>query len=314
MPAEPGAGQILVRVRASSLNFHDQAVALGYIPAAEGRILMSDGAGEVVSVGESVKRFAVGDRVMGTFFPDWRVGEPTDEVVQAIAGDTVDGFAREYAVLSAEAFTNIPRGWSYAEAATLPCAGVTAWRALTANGGIKQGDSVLTLGTGGVSVLSLQIAKAMGAMVIAISSSDEKLERLSGLGADRLINYQKVPEWGTEVQAITGGRGVDHVIEVGGVGTLMQSVAATRLGGHIALIGALAGMTAEFCTLPLIRRQIQLAALAVGSRSDQEDLVVAMDRFEIRPVIDSHFPLAALAQAFRHHQSQQHFGKICLEI
>ena len=216
--AEPGPSQLLVRIRASSLNFHDDMVVLGKIPCADGRIPMTDGAGEVISVGENVDEFKVGDNVVSTFWPYWLGGEMTPATRRDIPGESIDGYAREYVCLPAHAFTKAPAGYSHVEAATLPCAGVTAWRGLVVCGHVKLGDTVLILGTGGVSMFALQFAKAAGARVIATSSSDEKLEKLKRLGADAVINYKAVPNWGQKVKNLTDGRGVDHVIEVGGPG------------------------------------------------------------------------------------------------
>jgi NADPH:quinone reductase-like Zn-dependent oxidoreductase len=307
-------GEVLVRVRASSVNFHDQAVVSGQIPTESKRIPMSDGAGEVVDGADDVTAFKKGDYVIGTFFPNWHHGDPDDASTRAISGETVDGFAAEYVAVAATSVTRAPIGWSHAEAATLVCAGVTAWRALKVSGHLKRDDVVLTLGTGGVSIFAIQIAKSLGATVISTSASDEKLERLRALGADHLINYRATPNWGNRALEITGGRGVDHVIDIGGGETLQQSLAASRLGGHIAAIGVLSGTTATFSTIPLIKRQIRLQGITVGSRSHQEDLVSAVEQFEFRPVIDSHFALAELADAFKHEQSHRHFGKICIDI
>lgn len=311
---EPGQGEILVRVRASSLNYHDLAVVLGVLPAADGRIPMSDGAGDVVGVGAGVTAFKPGDQVMSTFFPLWEAGGPTATRLQGVPGDHADGFAAEYVAAPASAFTRIPKGWSLTEAATLPCAALTAWRALVVEAQIRPGDVVLTQGTGGVSVFTLQFAKAMGATVIATSSSDDKLARLKALGADHLINYRTTPEWGAAVVAATGGKGVDLVVEVGGSGTLNQSIVATRVGGHISLIGVLTGWSGAVETAIAMFKNIAIKGITVGSRDHQTDMVAAIDVMGFRPVIDSRFPLDDIAGAFRHQQSQKHFGKICLEF
>ena len=228
----PRRGEIVVRVGASSLNFHDYAVVMGMIPTPEGRVPMSDGAGEVIEIGEDVTEFAVGDKVVSTFFPHWMDGEPEREVMGAVPGDAADGFAREFVTAPTTSFTRAPEGYSDAESATLTCAGLTAWRALVVNGAIKSGETVLVQGTGGVSIFALQFAKAAGARVIATSSSDEKLERLRAMGADHLINYRSDEKWGETARKLTDGRGVDHVVEIGGSGTLPQSIAACRVGGH----------------------------------------------------------------------------------
>lgn len=312
---EPAAGEILVRARASSLNFHDYLVVSGAAPAADGRIPMSDLAGEVVGVGEGVQEFAVGDRVMSTFFPRWLAGEPALSRCWAhIPGDTADGYAREFAAAPEGAFTRMPEGYSFEEAATLPCAAVTAWRALFAEGRLQPGETVLVQGSGGVSVFALQMAKAAGATVIVTSSSDEKLERLRALGADHLINYRTTPEWGKAAAALCDGEGVDHVIEVGGPATLSQSIEAARTGGHVSLIGVLTGMGGEVSTGALLMKQIRLHGITVGTREQQQAMVRGLEATGIRPVIDSRFPLAQIADAFRHQESQKHFGKIVLQI
>jgi NADPH:quinone reductase-like Zn-dependent oxidoreductase len=313
-PGAPGPGAIRVRIRASSLNFHDYAVVTGRVPAADGRIPMSDGAGTVEAVGPGVEEFAVGDRVVSCFFPSWQDGPPRVGDFSGVPGDGVDGYARETVVRPATWFTHAPRSFDHAEAATLTTAGLTAWRALVVHGGLKAGDTVLVLGTGGVSIFALQIAKLMGAVVIATSSSDEKLERARVLGADHVINYKRTPEWGDAVRAWTGGRGVDHVIEVGGPATLPQSIAAVAIGGHIALIGVLTGRAGEVPTALLMARQARLHGLIVGSRRHQIDFVRAIEATGLKPVIDRSFPLDEIAAAFRYEESGAHFGKICLEL
>ncbi|QJQ31766.1 NAD(P)-dependent alcohol dehydrogenase [Sphingomonas lacunae] len=313
-PGQPAPGQIRVRLRASSLNYHDFAVVTGMIPAADGRIPMSDGAGEVVAVGEGVSEFAIGDLVVSTFFPEWLDGTPPLTAFTGVPGDGIDGYAREEVVAAATSFTHVPHGYSAAEAATLTCAGLTAWRALVVDGQLKAGSTVLIQGTGGVSIFALQFAKAMGARVIATSSSDEKLARLKAMGADELINYKDNPAWGAAALGLTGGKGVDHVVEIGGSGTLDQSMIATRIGGHIALIGVLAGFAGPVTTAILMARQLRVQGLTVGSRQQQLDMIDAINVNGIRPVIDRHFPLADLADAFRHQASGSHFGKIVVDI
>lgn len=314
--AEPVAspGQILVRVRASSLNFHDFAVVAGMIKAEDGRIPMSDGAGEVVGVGEGVSAFKVGDQVLSTFFPNWPAGGPTLERLIGVPGDHVDGFAAEYVAMRVSAFTRIPKGWSLEQAATLPCAALTAWRALMVEARIKPGDVVLTQGTGGVSIFAVQLAKAAGATVIATSSSGAKLERLKALGADHLINYRENPEWGRTASELTGGRGVDAVVEIGGPGTLNQSIHAARIGGHISLIGVLTGISGDVATALAMSKNTTIKGVTVGSRQEQEEMIAAIEANAITPVIDSTYPLDRIAEAFAHQISQKHFGKICLAI
>lgn len=313
-PPEPGHGELLVKVAASSLNYHDYVVAIGGIPTQDGRILMSDGVGEVAAVGPGVSGWKPGDRVLSTFFPNWAGGGAPPELRAGVPGDHADGFAAEYAAMPATAFTRLPKGYSDAEAATLPCAAVTAWRALMVAARIKPGDIVLVQGSGGVSIFALQFAKAAGATVIATSSSGEKLDRLKDLGADHLINYKETPEWGKAALAWTGGRGVDSIVEVGGPGTLTQSIDAARAGGHIALIGVLTGTSGEVPTALFMMKNIVMTGITVGSHEDQRDMIEAIEADGIKPVIDSHFPLADLAAAFRHQESQKHFGKIVLDI
>jgi NADPH:quinone reductase-like Zn-dependent oxidoreductase len=313
-PRAPGPGEIGVRIHANSLNFHDFAVAMGFIPAADGRIPMADGAGVVEAVGAGVSEFAVGDRVVSGFFPTWLDGPAMVGDFLTTPGDGVDGYARERVVTPATWFTHAPKGWSHAEAATITTAGLTAWRTLVVDAGLKAGDSVLVLGTGGVSIFALQLARAMGATVIATSSSDAKLERLRTLGAAHTINYKTTPEWGRRVLELTGGRGVDVVVEVGGPATLPQSIRAARIGGHIALIGVLTGRAGEIPTALLMAKQQKLQGLIVGSRRMQMDFVRALETTGIKPVIDKTFPLAQLGDAFRYEASGGHFGKICVEI
>jgi NADPH:quinone reductase-like Zn-dependent oxidoreductase len=313
-PGAPAPGEIRVRIHASSLNFHDLVVVTGGLPADDGRIPMSDGGGVVEAIGEGVTEFAVGDPVVSTFFPYWLDGGPSLADFSTTPGDGVDGYAREVVVRPAQWFTQAPRGYSHAEAATLTTAGLTAWRALVVDNALKAGDTVLVQGTGGVSIFALQFAKRMGATVIATSSSDEKLERARALGADHLINYRRDTDWATKVLEITNGRGVDNVVEVGGPETLGQSIRACRIGGHIALIGVLTGIAGQVPTAELMRRQQKLQGLIVGSRANQLDMIRAIDANGIKPVIDRTFPLDEIAAAFRHQAAGKHFGKVCLSL
>lgn len=308
----PGPGEIQVAIKASSLNFHDYAVVAGMIPTADGRIPLSDAAGEVLAVGSGVTPFSVGDKVISSFFPGWEDGPLESDGFQTVPGDGADGFARGEATMAANAFTLAPVGYSAIEAATLSCAGLTAWRALFTENPLKPGETVLVQGTGGVSIFALQFAKACGARVVATSSSDTKLERLRAMGADILINYRTDPDWGDTINRLTGG--VDHVVEVGGPATLEQSVKACRNGGSIAVIGILTGISGNFMTASLITRQIHLFGLTVGNRRQQREMVKAIEVNGIRPVIDKVFPLDELSEAFRYQESGQHFGKICVEI
>ncbi|HEU0229459.1 MAG TPA: NAD(P)-dependent alcohol dehydrogenase [Burkholderiaceae bacterium] len=313
-PRPPGVGEVAVRIRASSLNYHDLGVVSGRMPPSEQRIPMSDGAGEIIAVGAGVEEFAIGDHVVSTFFPDWLDGNPRHAGFGRTPGDGIDGYAREQATMPATAFTHAPHGYSHAEAATLTTAGLTAWRALFENGQLKSGEAVLVQGTGGVSIFALQLAKRAGAQVIATSSSDEKLDKLRALGADAVINYRDDPEWGTTVRRLTDGRGVDHVVEVGGPATLAQSITASRVGGHIAVIGVLSGRTSQLPLSQALSRQVRLQAILVGNRRQQQDFIRAIEATGLRPVIDRHFPLDEIVAAFQHQASGRHFGKIVLDI
>jgi NADPH:quinone reductase-like Zn-dependent oxidoreductase len=275
---------------------------------------MSDGAGVVEAIGDGVTEFAVGDAVVSTFFPHWLDGAPAVADFATTPGDGVDGYAREVVVRPVQWFTHAPRGYSHAEAATLTTAGLTAWRALAVDYALKAGDTVLVQGTGGVSIFALQLAKQMGATVIATSSSDEKLEKARALGADHLINYRRDTDWSAKVLEFTNGRGVDNVVEVGGPDTLAQSIRACRIGGHIALIGVLTGIAGQVPTVELMLRQQKLQGLIVGSRKHQIDMVRAIDATGLKPVIDSTYPLAEIAEAFRHQAAGKHFGKVCLSV
>ena len=308
-----GDHDIRVRLHASSLNYHDYVVALGGIPTPDGRIPMSDSAGDVTEIGSNVTDFAVGDRVVSTFFPRWVSGAPTLAALSEVPGDRTDGYARDEVVAAATAFTHAPSGYSHVEAATLTCAALTAWRALFVEATLQPGDTVLVQGTGGVSIFALQFAKAAGASVIATSSSAAKLDRLAALGADHLINYKTDEKWGVTARKLTNGRGVDHVVEIGGAGTLAQSIAATRLSGHIALIGVLAGLAGNVATAAIMAGNVRISGLTVGSQAHQIAMIRAIDANGIRPVIDRSFPLDSIADAFRHQASGAHFGKICLE-
>jgi NADPH:quinone reductase-like Zn-dependent oxidoreductase len=311
----PGPGEIRVRICAASLNFRDNLVATGYFPSADGRIPLSDGAGEVVEVGEGMTEFKAGEAVVSTFHPTWLDGHMERAQLVASPGGGADGFACEFVTRPATHFTHAPKGLTHAESATLPCAGVTAWRALVTDGRMKPGARVLVLGTGGVSLFALLFAKAAGAVVIATSSTPEKLERLKALGADHVINYREVEKWGEVALALTDGLGLDHVIEVGGPNTLAQSLIAARTGAHIAIIGAVAGFKIDTIPFAVVQaKRLRLQGVTVGSRRDQSDMVRAIEANGIRPVIDRTFPLEKLGDALRHQQAGQRFGKICIEI
>jgi len=311
---DPKVGEIAVRLHANSLNYHDFAVVSGMWGPSEPRIPMADGAGIVTAVGEGVTEFAVGDHVVSTFFPTWLEGEPLVEGFATVPGDGVDGYAREVVTASINAFTKAPKGWSHVEASTLTTAALTAWRALMSDDSLKPGDTVLVQGTGGVSIFALQFAKMAGATVIATSSSDEKLEKLKLLGADHLINYRKTTNWGELAREISGGRGVDHIVEVGGPATLDQSMAAARVGAHISVIGILTGLGGEVSIVTALIKQLRLQGLIVGNRTQQQDMIKAIDANNMHPVVDRVFPLESIVEAFQYQETNKHFGKICLEM
>lgn len=312
---DPGAGEIRVRLRAASLNFRDGLVVNGFLAAKDALVPLSDGAGEVVALGEGVCDFALGDRVVSTFHPNWIDGHIEKSALDNSPGGPADGFACEEVTRPAHHFTRAPAHLDFTEAATLTCAGVTAWRAVVTDGRTRPGDVVLVQGCGGVSLFALQFAKAAGASVIATGSSPEKLDRLRALGADHAIDYRANPEWAGEVLALTGGTGVDLVVEVGGPNTLRQSFLAARTGAHIALIGAVAGFESDAMPFAVVQaRRLRVQGVTVGSRRDQIDMVRAMETHAIRPVIDSVFGLEDIASAFKRMASGAHTGKVCIRI
>ena len=306
--------EVLLKVHASSLNYHDLMVALGLIPTEDKRVPLSDAAGEILEVGKDVSKWAVGDKVMSMCFPNWVSGPPKYDLLSFI-GDNQDGYATELISIPESAITKIPNNLNFKEAATLPCAGLTAWRALVDEGRLKSGETVLVQGTGGVSVFALQLAKTFGATVIATSSSEEKLEKLKSLGADHLINYKAHPEWGKEVLKITNNEGVDHVVEVGGAGTFSESVRCTKLAGHIALIGVLSGPSVSEIILPRIfLKQIRLSGIAMANQDSQIAMIDYLEKNEIKPEISDSFDLKDLGAAFQHQIDNKHFGKISIDI
>lgn len=313
-PRPPGPGEIQVEVKASSLNFHDYVVVTGLLPVDNDRIPLSDGAGVVTAVGDGVSEFAEGDRVLSYFFPHWEDGGPTAARLGGVPGDNADGFAATTVTMPAGAFSRTPANLDFAEAATLTCAGLTAWRAVMAETRLTPGDWVLVQGSGGVSVFALQLARMIGCRVIATSSSEQKLSRLGELGAEQLINYRETPDWGNRVLELTGGHGADLVVEVGGSGTVAQSVRAVAFDGCISMIGVLTGISGEVPTAELFHKNARIHGITVGSKKHQADMLDAVEANDLRPVIDSRYPLAGLADAFRHQESQQHFGKICIEL
>ena len=312
----PGPGQALVRLRAASLNFRDLLTVEGkYNPKQKLPLIpCSDGAGEVAAVGEGVTRVQQGDRVCTVFAQKWLAGRPTRERLRSTLGGPLDGTLAELAVFDQEGLVKTPESLTDEEASTLPCAAVTAWSALVTEGALTAGETVLVQGTGGVSLFALQLAKILGARVIATSSSDEKLERVRAMGADETINYSEVPAWGARARELTGGLGVDHVVEVGGAGTLQQSLQATRFGGTISLIGNLAGTKTELLLTHVFMQKIRLQGILVGDRESFEAMNRAIVLHRLRPVIDRTFPLEEAPAAFRQMAAGGHFGKIVVRI
>ncbi len=314
---EPGPGEVQVRFHAASLNYRDFMVVSGtYNPRMKvPAVPFSDGAGEITAVGEGVERWNVGDRVMPIFAQRWFSGGPTEEKRRSSlgAGSQWDGVLREFGTFSQESIVRIPEHLSFEEASTLPCAALTAWHALFESGLLKPGESVLTLGTGGVSVFALQFAKMAGARVFATSGSDEKIARLKELGADETINYKTREDWDSAVLESTGKIGVDHVVEVGGAGTLQRSIKAVRVGGHIAMIGALSG-GAGIDPVQVFMRTVKLQGIFTGSRGMFEDMIRAIEAKKLRPVVDRVFEFGQTKNALRHMEKGAHFGKIVIKI
>lgn len=309
---QPGPGELLVRVRATSLNYRDLMLARS---TQEPVIPLSDGAGEVLACGADVEQFAPGDRVAGCFFMDWVDGEVAPQYQRRALGGAVDGMLAEQVVLPADAVVGLPAYMSYEEGATLPCAALTAWNAMFEAGQLRPGQSVLLLGTGGVSIAGLQLGRLAGVRTIITSSSDEKLERARALGADETINYRTREDWERAVRDLTGGRGVDVVLEVGGAGTFAQSMAATRVGGQVVLIGGLAAGSGDApASVPLVGRNLRATRISVGSRRMFEDMLRAMELREVHPVIDRVFEFDEALDAYRYLQSQAHFGKVVIRV
>jgi NADPH:quinone reductase-like Zn-dependent oxidoreductase len=313
---QPSANQVLIRVHATSLNFRDNLVANGAYfggPMKSDLVPLSDGAGEVLSVGPAVKRFKPGDRVAGTFFQTWFDGAM--QYSRPAMGGSTNGMLSELVALHEDGVVHLPEGYSFEEGATLPCAAVTAWHALMATRNpVKPGQVVLCLGTGGVSIFALQFAKAAGARVIITSSSNDKLARAKELGADEGINYKEIPDWEKKVAALTNKRGVDHIIEVGGPGTLAKSYKAVAPEGQIALIGVVAGSKGDTNPLTMMMKGANLQGIYVGTTKMFEDMTRAITQSKIKPVIDRVFPFAEAADAYRHLSSANHLGKLVITV
>lgn len=311
---QPGPGRLRVRIRASSINYRDLLTVES--PAARNlpypRVPNSDGAGEVTAVGEGVTRFKPGDRVASCFFQRWNDGGITPDGMASALGGALDGVLAEEVVLAEDGAVAVPEGLDYRQAATLPCAALTAWHALVEKGRVKAGETVLLLGTGGVSIFALQFAVMHGARAIVLSSSDAKRKRVEALGAWRTVNYREDPEWHRAVRELTGSAGVDHVIEVGGAGTFERSVEATRVGGHVALIGVLAGGAVN--PVAVMRKSLTVNGIYVGSRAMFEAMNRALAAAGTQPVIDRTYPFGDARSAFRDMRAAGHFGKLVIDV
>jgi NADPH:quinone reductase-like Zn-dependent oxidoreductase len=310
----PGPGEVLLRMSAASLNYRDLLMVKGrYNPRQPLPLVpLSDGVGEVIEVGAGVSRVQVGDRVATMFAQHWLSGPPTRDKLKLTLGGPLDGVLAEQVVVHADGVSLVPHHLSDVEASTLPCAALTAWTALMDHGKVRPGETVLVQGTGGVSMFALQIASMAGARVIVTSSSHDKLEKARALGAWQTIHYPSTPEWGKTAVELSGGAGVDHVIEVGGAGTLQQSLRAVRPGGHVAIIGILAGSAGEVNLLPVLMQNLRMEGVMVGHREAFEGMCRAIQGHELQPVIDSVFAWTEVRDALEHLGSGQHFGKICL--
>ena len=312
----PGPHEVLVRLRALSLNYRDLLTVKGTydrnlkLP----RIPISDGAGEVAAVGSEVGQWKVGDRVVIPFMPDWLEGRPSAEKSAGALGGSIDGLLREYAAIRADALLSIPDHLSFEEAATLPCAAVTAWNGLFVSGHLRPGQTLLLQGTGGVSLFGLQFGRMAGAEIILTSSSDEKLARARELGVTHTINYRTEPDWARRVLEITAGRGVDLTLEVGGAGTLSSTLRCTRHGGEISLIGVLSGMQGEIKTGLILHKSLRIHGIYVGSRAMFADMNRAIVTHALHPVIDRVVPFDETPEAFRHLESGSHFGKVVISL
>ncbi|HEY0685812.1 MAG TPA: NAD(P)-dependent alcohol dehydrogenase [Steroidobacter sp.] len=313
----PAPHEVLVKTHAASLNYRDLMYARGdYINLKDAPLVpLGDGAGEVIAVGARVTRCKPGDRVTHSYFPGWIDGVPDPHKTAVTFGTHINGALAESFVAHEDAVVRIPAYLSYSEAATLSCAGTTAWNTLFVDGGLKPGATVLLQGTGGVSIIALQLAKAAGLRAIITSSSDEKLERARSLGAEATINYRTTPEWQDEVLRLTGGRGVDLTVEVGGSGTLRRALDATRMGGTVSVIGGLTGFgNTPLEPIALIRGIKRLSGIMVGSRAMLEDLMGFLEVSQIRPVIDREFAFNEAPLAYEHLKAGRHFGKIVIRV
>ncbi len=313
---KPQHRQVVVKVGACSLNFRDLGIVRGTyrMPVRDKIVPLSDGAGEVVEVGGGVTRVKAGDKVAGCFFQRWPGGEPSQNVQASALGGSIDGMLAEYAILEEDGVVKIPAHLSVEEGATLPCAALTAWHAMVQHAKLIAGQTVLLQGTGGVSIFGLQFAHAMGVIAVITSSSDEKLKRATTLGAAHAINYKTAPDWEKATVAFTGGRGVDHVVEVGGAGTLARSFGAIRIGGKISMIGGLSGAATELNPGLILGRRANVQGISVGSTEMFEAMNAAIAANKIKPVIDRVFGFDEVQSAYKHMASGAHFGKIVIRV
>lgn len=313
---QPGRNDVLVRVHAASLNFRDHVIAMGHYRGAQKRdpVPLSDGAGEVVAIGAEVTRVKLGDRVTANCQIHWIGGPLAQDYHAASVGMTIDGMLADHVLLHENGLVHLPDYLSYIEAASLPCAAVSAWSALSVATPLQPGQTVLVQGTGGVALFGLQIARMFGARVLAITSSDAKAERLRALGADAVINYHQVPDWDREILALTDGVGVDKVVEIGGETTIVKSAACTRIGGEIGLVGFVTGYGGGLPPIDILQRSLHIKGMVVGPRLSFEALLAAMAVSKVRPVIDRVFPFADYVAAYRHLASGSHVGKIVIDL
>ncbi|KAL4906221.1 hypothetical protein BDW74DRAFT_177240 [Aspergillus multicolor] len=312
----PNDHQVLLKIHAASLNYRDAALLRGEYPASTKKnvIPLSDGAGEVISIGKAVTRVKPGDRVAVSCATNWIAGPSLEEYRRNSVGFTIDGMLVEYAVFYEDALVHIPSYLSYVEAAALPCAAVTAWAGLNKIRPLLPGHTVLVQGTGGVSLFALQFAKIVGARVLAITSSDSKAAKLKELGADAVVNYSACPDWEREILALTDGKGVDCVLDIAGEKTIVKSAAATRIGGVVVIVGFASGFGGGLPPIDILSRNLTVTGSAVGSRLEFEDMLAAMARRETKPVIDRVYPFAEYQEAYKRLESGQHVGKVVVQV
>lgn len=315
-PRQPAADEVLVQMKSASLNFHDLVTILGLAnPKLQMPVVpLSDGCGEVVDVGAAVMDLKPGDRVASLFFQGWQDGEPNLSKMSRVTGETADGVLQEQWCTKADAVAKVPDHLTDLEVATLPCAALTAWRSVVVEGQVKAGDRVLLQGTGGVSLFALQFAKLLGAETIITSSSDHKLERARQLGADHCINYKETPKWGKAARELSGGEGVDLVVEVGGSGTFQESLKAVRIGGHVSVIGVLSGVADVIPIARIMAMNLNVKGITVGNRKQFDDMCAAIALHRLQPVVGEVFGFDQAAEGLELMQQGGHFGKICLDF